>query len=434
MCRWVLYKGDRIKIADVVTRPAHSLVDQAKNPDVFTPGVESSALYDREQRKHRDHSINVDGFGLAWYTMDKKAVTPTLIKSLLPPWSSATLSEIAESTDTQLLFAHIRAASPGLRVSEANCHPFRCGRFLFMHNGGVAGFSKIKQRLRTTLRPDILSGIEGTTDSEHIFAVFMNMFPDQGINGPFNRYVDKKNVCRGPYSATEIVYALQRTVSKVRQLQKQCGLTFEESHSSLNLAVTDGHTVVALRCRTHPKQDPPSLYYSFGEDFGTLKTAKREMSIRKLSKRVSVSANGTAWTFLGRSESVEGNTNDTLLVASEPPEYIKVCQEEDASPTSVGYRLIPKDTMVVGHGTKDGGVGKVELIKLQLKEWKDIEVIGVGLTEDGSINKTGQDLTTSTVIGSGSGSSSSMSNRRDLVFGLVIGVVLTVLVGNVQRR
>ena len=420
MCRWVLYKGDRIKIADVVTRPAHSLVDQAQNHIVFTPGVESSALYDREQRKHRDHGVNADGFGLGWYTGDEKAVTPTLIKSLLPPWSSATLSEIAESTDTHLLFAHIRAASPGLRVSEANCHPFRCGRFLFMHNGGVAGFSKIKQRLRSSLRPDVLSGIEGTTDSEHVFAVFVNMFPDQGVHGPFNRFVDLDSQSR--YSTQDIVRALQQTVSTVRQLQKQCGLTFEESHSSLNLAVTDGHTVVALRCRTHPAQDPPSLYYSFGEDFGTLKTAKRHM---KMSKRVSVAANGTAWTFLGRSDSMGANTNDTLLVASEPPEYIKGCQEEDASATSVGYRLIPKDTMVVGYGTEDGGVGKVELIKLRLEAWEDIDVVGrereVGWELGGG--------------GGGGGKSSRVrvDNRRDLVLGVVIGVALTMLVGSVGQ-
>ena len=378
MCRWVLYKGDRIKIADVVTRPAHSLVDQAQNHVVFTPGVESSRLYDREQRTHRDHGVNADGFGLGYYTADSKAVTPTLIKSLLPPWSSATLSEIAEATDTRLLFAHIRAASPGLRVSEANCHPFRCGRFMFMHNGGVAGFAKIKRKLRAMLRDDILNGIEGTTDSEHAFALFMNMFPDQGIHGPFKRFVDAATLHAPPLPAASIVAALRQTVARIRQLQKQCGLSFEESHSSLNFAVTDGHTVVALRCRTHPKQDPPSLYYSFGEDFGTLSTARREMDVRqndgqqRLSKRVSVAANGTAWTFLGRSESMGSSTNDTLLVASEPPVYIKTCQEEDdASPTSVGYRLIPKDTMVVGHGTEDGGVGKVELIKLQLKKWEE---------------------------------------------------------------
>ena len=123
MCRWVLYKGDRIKIADVVTRPAHSLVDQAQNHIVFTPGVESSALYDREQRKHRDHGVNADGFGLGWYTGDDKAVTPTLIKSLLPPWSSATLSEIAESTDTHLLFARAASMNSPSALSASAAYP-----------------------------------------------------------------------------------------------------------------------------------------------------------------------------------------------------------------------------------------------------------------------------------------------------------------------
>ena len=42
LLRWVLYKGELVKIGDVVTRPTHSLVDQALNGAVFTPGVEAS--------------------------------------------------------------------------------------------------------------------------------------------------------------------------------------------------------------------------------------------------------------------------------------------------------------------------------------------------------------------------------------------------------
>ena len=71
MCRWVLYVGDVLHIAEVVTRPEHSLVDQALNMIPYTPGVEHSALYDREQRKHRDHAINADGWGLAWWPLER---------------------------------------------------------------------------------------------------------------------------------------------------------------------------------------------------------------------------------------------------------------------------------------------------------------------------------------------------------------------------
>ena len=40
---------------------------------------------------------------------------------------------------------------------------------------------------------------------------------------------------------------MRNTVATIRQLQKECGIPYEHSFSSLNFAVTDGDTVVALR-------------------------------------------------------------------------------------------------------------------------------------------------------------------------------------------
>eukprot|EP00983_Pelagomonas_calceolata_P027064 850722-Pelagomonas_calceolata.AAC.2 len=36
------------------------------------------------------------------------------------------------------IFAHVRAAYPGMPVSENNCHPFAAGRYLWMHSECVA--------------------------------------------------------------------------------------------------------------------------------------------------------------------------------------------------------------------------------------------------------------------------------------------------------
>lgn len=66
---------------------------------------------------------------------------------------------------SRLFFAHVRAASNTLGVrctscdgglppwavangsvsTELCCHPFRCGRYLFMHNGNVGGFNRIRR-------------------------------------------------------------------------------------------------------------------------------------------------------------------------------------------------------------------------------------------------------------------------------------------------
>ena len=333
----------------MITRPEHSLVDQATHA-LYTPFVETSQLYNKEQRKKRDHSLNADGFGLGWYSNDggsgRIAPTPTLIKSCAPPWSSAMLFEIAESTTTGLLFAHIRAASPGLRVTETNCHPFRFGRFMFMHNGGVGGFGQIKEALRACLRPSVARLIEGTTDSEHVFALFVNEFPDQGVHGPFNRYISLELRNASPFPAEALVHAMRATIRKIRALQKACGVSFNDSVSSLNFAVTDGTTIIATRCRTHPEQDPPSLYYSFGSTPGVCPASP-------------------------------GRLAANLVIASEPPIFLGAGRQVPRGQPHrcKGYTLIPKDHMVIGYDpTGCGLVSEVSVVPLELQAWEDIDM------------------------------------------------------------
>jgi hypothetical protein len=59
---------------------------------------------------------------------------------------------LAQKVWSKLIFAHVRAAYPGMMVSEgiisftqanshkfkANCHPFQSGRYLWMHNGTLS--------------------------------------------------------------------------------------------------------------------------------------------------------------------------------------------------------------------------------------------------------------------------------------------------------
>ena len=39
------------------------------------------------------------------------------------------------------MFAHIRASTGGA-VQQTNCHPFRYGRWLWMHNGMIRDFPR----------------------------------------------------------------------------------------------------------------------------------------------------------------------------------------------------------------------------------------------------------------------------------------------------
>lgn len=160
-------------------------------------------------------------------------------------WNDRNLVELSNIVESSLVFAHVRAASPGSLVSRENCHPFKYGRFSFMHNGCIAGFKQIKRALQQQLRDDVFALIEGTTDSEHAFALLMNQLPDP----------------MGEYTPQQLVDAVRSTINKLLDMQKAAGV---EGASSLNFAVTDGRSIIATRFRNHPTEEPPSLYYSYG--------------------------------------------------------------------------------------------------------------------------------------------------------------------------
>ena len=66
------------------------------------------------------------------------------------------------------MFAHVRA-STGTPVQRSNCHPFRYGRWLWMHNGSVASYPDLKRDLMMAVDPSLYADIEGSTDSETLF-------------------------------------------------------------------------------------------------------------------------------------------------------------------------------------------------------------------------------------------------------------------------
>jgi glutamine amidotransferase len=139
MCRFICYRGPEILLTDLLYRPANSLIRQSFHA------------------KERTEPLNGDGFGIGWYAPQISS-TPSVFTSVTPAWNNQNLRRLSEHVKSDCFFAHVRAASPGMRVSEANCHPFQYGRFLWMHNGIIRDFSRIKRRLRDCrqCRPDQL--------------------------------------------------------------------------------------------------------------------------------------------------------------------------------------------------------------------------------------------------------------------------------------
>ncbi len=123
MCRLVVYRGHRrpLLLASLLTQPTHSIIKQSIN-----------------SRERSLGAVNGDGFGIGFYDerLGDARPRPCVFVGTTPAWNNANLHRLADHIVSTLLFAHVRAASPGLPTNEANCHPFCYGQFLFMHNGG----------------------------------------------------------------------------------------------------------------------------------------------------------------------------------------------------------------------------------------------------------------------------------------------------------
>ncbi|WP_327130049.1 class II glutamine amidotransferase [Streptomyces sp. NBC_01343] len=213
MCRWLAYSGTPLLLDTILYKPAHSLIDQSLHSKL---GVETT---------------NGDGFGVGWYT--ENGGTPAVLRDVGPAWNNRNLREIADHVQSPLFFAHIRA-STGTAVQQTNCHPFRHGRWLWMHNGSIAGFHLMRRELALLVDPALFNDIEGTTDSEMMFYLAITFGLDQDPPG-----------------------AVARMAGVVERIGREQGVEFP---LQMTVAVTDGESVWAFRYSSQGTSR--SLFYS----------------------------------------------------------------------------------------------------------------------------------------------------------------------------
>ena len=120
MCRWLAYSGSPIRLEELLLKRDRSLIDQSLNSRLGAT------------------TTNGDGFGVGWYD---DSDTPRLYRSVHPAWNDRNLRELAAGISSRLFLSHIRA-STGTAIQETNAHPFRYGRWLWMHNGLIREFPR----------------------------------------------------------------------------------------------------------------------------------------------------------------------------------------------------------------------------------------------------------------------------------------------------
>jgi predicted glutamine amidotransferase len=192
--------------------PVHSLIDQSLHSRLGAT------------------TTNGDGFGVGWYGENE---TPGLFKSVEPAWNDRNLRELAGHVRSGLVFAHVRAAT-GTPVQWTNCHPFRHGTWLFMHNGAIAQFHDLKRELQLAVDPSLYAQIEGSTDSETFFYLALTM----GLED------DPPD-------------AVARAVGFIEAAAAKHGV---ENPMQMTVATTDGTTLWGFRYSSEGKSR--SLYYS----------------------------------------------------------------------------------------------------------------------------------------------------------------------------
>jgi len=182
--------------------------------------------------------------------------TPCVYTGALAPSHDRNLMRISEGVLTRLFFAHIRAAGPGAPVHEFNSHPFKAGRFLFMHNGGIARCTQIRRKMEDSLSEAAYATIQGQTDSELAFAVFLDHI------APGSKRFDIHCTARQLREAMRKTLATIEAATGSLTEHDQSDEPDAACRSSLNFAVTNGETVVVTRFRSGSLDDPPSLYYA----------------------------------------------------------------------------------------------------------------------------------------------------------------------------
>ena len=210
MCRWAAYRGNPLYLEELVSSPAHSLIEQS------------------HCASRAKTATNGDGFGIAWYGDHPE---PGRYRDILPAWSDCNLRSIAKQIRSPLFLAHVRAATSG-GTRRDNCHPFVFGPWSFMHNGQVAGFDKIRRKLEAHLSDELFHARSGTTDSELLFLLSLEM-----------------GMAKDPIGAVSRAIAL---------VQKHAAEEGANPLVRFTAAFSDGKSLYAVRYASDQK--PPTLY------------------------------------------------------------------------------------------------------------------------------------------------------------------------------
>lgn len=192
-------------------------------------------------------SLNADGFGIGWYSVKEDDNTPCVFTSISPAWNNTNLRKLCEKVESGLLFAHVRAAYPGIPVAETNCHPFQSGRYLWMHNGGVARFRRLRRKMLSLLSDVVYETVNSFhSDSCVCFALFLQRLYD-GTPDWNTRERSPSELLEHVEGVISLVANMSREQEEADNINGISSAGEEDEVSLLNFCVSDGRSLVATR-------------------------------------------------------------------------------------------------------------------------------------------------------------------------------------------
>jgi predicted glutamine amidotransferase len=165
-----------------------------------------------------------DGWGLAWY----RGSEPEVVRSLAAAHADEEFARVCREVRSPTIVAHVRKASVG-EIAMENTHPFRRGRWIFVHNGTVPEWQTARPLIEEQIDPSLRTALQGETDSERCFALFYTLLAKRcdPEAAPFEH----------------AVAALRETVRIVREASEPS----PEGKAATTFLLTDGRLLLACR-------------------------------------------------------------------------------------------------------------------------------------------------------------------------------------------
>ncbi len=247
MCRVLAYLGEPLPVRNLLFDPDQSLVAQSYNPTMMNT------------------FLNLGGFGMqAWDPGSLRPEEPFTYRATTLPSFDRNLRSLSGKLAPSCLVAHVRGVTYGEEaiVADTNLHPFRFpgAQVVLAHNGHLRQFATMRYSLVEHVRPELAECIEGTTDSEWIYALVLSQLED-------------------PWARPEASELAEATAASLRILRKVREAHAIDTSSPVNLCLSTGRAVVATRFSFDYGWYPPedeylevdlpfvSLWYAIGGEY-----------------------------------------------------------------------------------------------------------------------------------------------------------------------